>query len=52
MLDGMPNEYRIIYTINENEENAIYCALKSVWKRNKKNYMRKLLRLKNSYCEK
>lgn len=31
MLDGMPNEYRdYIYTINENEENAIYCALKSV----------------------
>jgi glycosyltransferase involved in cell wall biosynthesis len=31
MLDGMPNEYRdYIYKINDNEENAIYYALKGV----------------------
>lgn len=31
MLDGIPNEYQdYIYIINENEENALYCALKSV----------------------
>jgi glycosyltransferase involved in cell wall biosynthesis len=42
MLDGMPDEYQdYIYTINGNDENAIYCVLRNVLKKDEEELCRK-----------